>query len=135
MVYTDFLQAIILLCGFGILTKIALTGTNGLTGLRSAVPKNYFSFLGMSSYGSWSVISLILTLILSVIGGPALRQTMFSAKDEKCAKDSMATAFTIEVVFSMSIGIVGMYTYTLNPHLVSPDQTVPWLFQRYCFLG
>lgn len=127
VVYTDFFQAIILLMGFGILTYIVLTNAGGLAELRMSVPKNYFSFLGVSSYGAWAVISLIITLVLSVISDPNRRQTMFSASSEESAKSSMIIAGIIEIIFSAVIGIVGMYAYKLNPHLPSPDQSVPWL--------
>lgn len=127
VVYTDFIQAIILLCGFSVLTLTALADSGGITGLRNAVPSNYFSFLGISSYGAWAVVSLILTLILSVVADPGRRQTMYSAATEKGAKWSMVTAGIIEIMFSVVIGVVGMYAYKLNAHLSSPDQSVPWL--------
>ncbi|MHB8579232.1 MAG: sodium:solute symporter family protein [Ignavibacteriaceae bacterium] len=127
VVYTDFLQAIILLCGFGFLTQTILSNTGGIAGLRNAVPNEYFSFLGVSSLGMWAVISLIITLVLSVISDPTRRQTMFSASSVNSAKKSMIIAGTLEVVFSVVIGIVGMYAYKLNMHLSSPDQSVPWL--------
>ncbi len=127
VVYTDFLQALILLFGFGILTYIVLTNAGGLAGLKSSVPKDYFSVLGVSSYGTWAVISLILTLVLAVISDPTRRQTMFSASGEKSAMTSMIIAGVVEVIFSVVIGIVGMYAFKLNPHLSSPDQSVPWL--------
>ena len=127
VVYTDFFQAIILLCGFGILTKTALADSGGLAGLHTSVPKDYTSFLGVNSYGGWAVVSLILTLILGVIADPGRRLTMFSAKSEKGAKSSMFIAGTVVVAFSLIIGIIGMYTFHLNPNLSSPDQTLPWL--------
>lgn len=127
VVYTDFLQAIILLCGFGILTKTALADSGGLKGLQNTVPQSFTSFLGVSSYGGWAVVSLILTLILGVIADPGRRLTMFSAKSEKGAKASMVIAGIVVVAFSSIIGIIGMYTYHLNPNLSSPDKTLPWL--------
>ncbi len=127
VVYTDFVQAVILMCGFGFLTHSALAGAGGLEGLRQSVPSGYFSFLGVSSYGTWKVVSLILTLVLGVIADPGRRLTMYSAHSESAAKWSMATAGAIVIGFSTVVGIAGMYTYRLNPHLASPDQALPWL--------
>ncbi len=130
VVYTDFVQAVILLCGFGFLTYHALSNAGGLAGLRQSVPSASFSFLGVSSYGTWKVVSLILALVLSVIADPGRRLSMYSARDVWAAKWSMATAGSIVIAFSAIVGIVGMYSYRLNPHLTSADQALPWLVTR-----
>jgi len=130
VVYTDFLQAIILLVGFGILAQTAIANAGGISGIEASVPREYFSFLGFSSYGAWAVISLILTLILSVVADPGRRQTIFSAYSEKGAKWSMIAAGIIVTIFSGVIGLTGMYAYKLNPHLASPDQCLPWLIMN-----
>ncbi len=127
VIYTDFLQATILLIGFGILSGVALSDAGGLTGLYSSVPSAYYSFLGVESYGGWKVVSLILVLLLNPIADPGRRLTMFSARNEKSAKWSMVTAGIIVMTFSSIVGIAGMYTYKLNPGLSSPDQALPWL--------
>jgi solute:Na+ symporter, SSS family len=127
VVYTDFVQAIILLCGFGFLTHAALSGAGGWSGLRQSVPHEYFSFLGVSSYGGWQVVSLILVLLLNPIADPGRRLTMYSAHSVKGAKWSMVTAGAIVIVFSTVVGIAGMYAFKLNPHLAKPDEAVPWL--------
>jgi SSS family solute:Na+ symporter len=80
VVYTDFIQAIILLCGFGFLTYAALTDVGGMMGLKQNVPADYFSFLGVSSYGGREVFSLILVLVLSIIADPGRRLSMYSAR-------------------------------------------------------
>ncbi len=130
VVYTDFVQAAILLCGFGILTHVALAHSGGLTGLHRAVPASYFSFLGTASYGSWNVGGLILALILSVIADPGRRLSMYAARTEWAAKWSMVTAGSIVIVFSVAVGIIGMFAFSLNPHLPSSDQALPWLITK-----
>jgi solute:Na+ symporter, SSS family len=127
VVYTDCLQAAILLCGFGCLTYSALNHSGGLTGLRQAVPADYFSFLGVASFGGWKIVSLILTLVLGVLADPGRRLTMYSAGTEAGAKWSMVTAGGIVIAFSAVVGVAGMYTFQLNPHLPSADQALPWL--------
>lgn len=127
VVYTDFLQAAILLGGFGLLGYIALSGSGGLSGLEADVPQAYTSFLGMESYGGWKIVSLILTIVLGVLADPGRRLTMYSAHSVKGARWSMVTAGMIVIGFSVIVGIVGMYTYRLNPNLSSSDQALPWL--------
>lgn len=127
VVYTDVLQTLILFCGFGFLIHSALKNAGGIDGLRHAVPKDYFSFLGTASLGGWKVFSLILVLVLNPIADPGRRLTMYSAHTEKGAKWSMVASGLAVIVFSIAIGITGMYTYKLNQHLAVADQALPWL--------
>ena len=127
VVYTDVLQTFILFCGFGCLMHSALSGAGGLAGLRQAVPADYFSVLGVSSFGLWNVLSLILVLTLNPIADPGRRLTMYSAHSEAAAKWSTATSGVVVIIFSVAVGITGMYTFRLNPHLKVADQALPWL--------
>jgi solute:Na+ symporter, SSS family len=125
--YTDTLQAVILLVGLGCLTYVALGDSGGVAGLRASVPPDYFSFLGVESFGLWEVVSIILSLLLAVIADPGRRLSIFSAASEGGAKWSMVLAGGIVTAFSLVIGVVGMYAFRLNPNLPRPDQAVPWL--------
>jgi SSS family solute:Na+ symporter len=127
VVYTDVLQTLILFCGFGFLTHSSLAGAGGLAGLRSAVPQDYFSFLGAASLGGWNVASLILVLVLNPIADPGRRLTIYSAHSERAAGWSMVSSGVLVMLFSVVIGIVGMYTFHLNPGLLKTDQALPWL--------
>ncbi len=127
VVYTDVLQTAILFCGFGFLTYSALNESGGIAGLRQAMPAECFSFLGTASYGSWNVAGLILVLTLNPLADPGRRLTMYSARSEAGAKWSTMTSGAAVVIFSAVIGIVGMYTFQLNPNLANPDEALPWL--------
>jgi SSS family solute:Na+ symporter len=127
VVYTDVLNATILLCGFGALTYSSLSHAGGLDGLRRAAPAANFTFLGFASYGAWAVVGLILTLVLAVVADPGRRLTMYSARTEASARWSMVTAGVIVMIFSSVVGIIGMYAFKLNAHLLSPDESLPWL--------
>lgn len=127
VVYTDFLNALILLSGFGFLLHAALSQAGGLAGLRQSVPADYFSFLGYTSFGGLKLISLLLVLVLSDVADPGRRLAIYSARSESGAKWAMVFAGLTVMVFSVVIGIAGMYTYRINPHLPAPDQALPWL--------
>lgn len=127
VVYTDVLQTLILFCGFGFLTYTSLADAGGLSGLQQSVPADYFSFLGVSSYGTWKVIGLILVLTLNPIADPGRRLTIYSAQSETSAKWSMITSGLVVMLFSVVIGLTGMYTFHLNPHLKLADEALPWL--------
>ena len=127
VVYTDVLQTIILFCGFGFLMYSALHETHGISGLRESVPPPYFSFLGIESRGLWNVLSLILVLALNPIADPGRRLTIYSAHSERSAKFSMITSGIAVILFSLVIGVTGMYTFRLNPKLAATDQALPWL--------
>jgi len=127
VVYADFLQAIILLTGFGVVTFSALHHVGGFEGLRQAVPPAFYSFLGIQSYGGWKMFGLIVALGFSVLADPGRRSSMYSALSEAGARWSMVCAGTIVMIFSVVIGIAGMYAYKLNPHLPVPDEALLWL--------
>ena len=130
VVYTDVLQTIILFCGFGFLTYSALASSGGLAGLHQGVPVEYFSFLGIDSLGGGKVLSLLLALVLGVIADPGRRLTMYSARTESGAKWSMVASGVIVMLFSVVIGITGIYTFHLNPKLSGQDDTLPWLVAK-----
>jgi solute:Na+ symporter, SSS family len=127
VIYTDFFQAIILLCGFSLLAYLAMTQSGGFAGLHNAVPNEYSSFLGVGSYGAWNVVSLLLVLALNPIADPGRRLTMYCASSEHAAKWSMVSAGAITMLFSVAVAVAGMYTFTINPHLQAADQALPWL--------
>jgi SSS family solute:Na+ symporter len=129
VVYTDFVQALILVSGFVCVTWSALHHDGGLAGLRAKVPTEYFSFLGIKSYGGWEVAGLMLTLMFSVIADPGRRMSMFGAKSEGGARWSMFFAGVIVIGFSTLIGITGMYAFQLNPNLhgADTDRALLWL--------
>jgi SSS family solute:Na+ symporter len=127
VVYTDFLQATILLSGFGVMTYAALHNAGGLFGLRQSVPHNYFSFLGVSSYGGWKIAGLIAALSLSVLADPGRRLSMYGSRSVGGARASMVIAGTTVILFSAVIGITGMYAFRLNPKLPVPDEALLWL--------
>jgi solute:Na+ symporter, SSS family len=127
VVYTDFLQAAILLSGFAVLAHSALHHSGGWVGLRHSMPGAYLSFLGVASYGGWKVAGLIVALVLSVIADPGRRLSMYSARSETGARWALVISGTIVVAFSAVIGVTGMYAFRLNPHLVNPDASLLWL--------
>jgi solute:Na+ symporter, SSS family len=127
VVYTDVIQTIILFCGFSFLIHSALDQSGGLAGLQQMVPPDYVSFLGVASLGGWKIASLLLVLVMSVVADPGRRLTMYSAHTESSAKWSMVTSGVFVMIFSLAIGITGMYAFHLNPRLPVADQTLPWL--------
>ena len=136
VVYTDVLQTVILFCGFGFLMYSALNAVGGLSGLRRTVPNEYSSFLGVESRGLWNVLSLVLVLTLNPIADPGRRLTIYSAHSERSAWWSMVSSGVAVLLFSIVIGITGMYTFHLNPNLLpdaalqrpdASDRALPWL--------
>ncbi|HVV01344.1 MAG TPA: sodium:solute symporter family protein [Verrucomicrobiae bacterium] len=127
VVYTDVLQTMILFFGFGFLIHSSLSAAGGLAGLHHNLPAEYFSFLGIDSFGGWNVLGLILVLVLNPIADPGRRLTIYSAGSERGARWSMIASGVVVIVFSIAVGITGMHTFQLNPHLPAGDQSLPWL--------
>lgn len=130
VVYTDFLQTAILLSGFAVLTYAALHDSGGWVGLRQSMPHAYYSFLGVASYGKWKVAGLIVALMASAIADPGRRLSMYSARSERGAKLAMILAGVIVILFSVVVGITGMYAFHLNQHLANPDESLIWLIMN-----
>jgi len=127
VVYTDFVQATILLAGFGCLAYSALVHAGGMAAMEAAVPPGYLSFLGHVSAGWGRVGAILLALVIGCIADPSRRLTMYSARSERGARWSMVTAGAIEIAFAAVVGIVGMYAYLLKADLPHADQALPWL--------
>ena len=132
VVYTDFVQAFILVSGFVCVTAMAVHHNGGLSGLRESVPASYFSVFGVDSYpqyGKWAIGGMILTLVFSVIADPGRRMSMFGAASERGARWSMVFAGLIVIAFSVLIGITGMYAHQLNSTMPesASDQALLWL--------
>jgi len=129
VVYINFLQMIMVLAGFSLLVCTALANSGGLGGLTQAIPPERLSLLGVDSYGAWKVFGLMLVLVLSDIADPGRRLAMFTARSTRGARTAMVTAGVIVAVFSVSIGVIGMYAFKLNPDLpaTKADQALPWL--------
>ncbi len=127
VVYTDIVQACILLSGFVVLTIVALERVDGFEGLKASVPTGYFSFFGVEILGWKKVISLFFVLIVSMISDTNNRHRIYSSISEKTAKWSLVVAGSFEICFAALIGITGMCVFALNPKIVPQDQAIPWL--------
>ena len=127
VVYTDVLQTVILFAGFGFLIYSALHAVGGLVGLQHSVPAEYYSFLGVKSMGGWDVFGLMVVLTLNPLADPGRRLTIYSAQSEGAAKWSMISSGVLVIIFSIVIGITGMYAFKLNPNLPVADEALPWL--------
>ena len=129
VVYTDLVQAIILLCGFGCLTYSALARRRRLAGLRKQRSRPSTSRSWAHASAGWGrVSSIVLALVIGCIADPSRRLTMYSARTEPGASWSMVTAGADrDCVLGRWWASSGMYAYLLNPNLAHADQALPWL--------
>ncbi|HHK42241.1 MAG TPA: sodium:solute symporter family protein, partial [Planctomycetaceae bacterium] len=127
VVYTDVIQAFVLFFGFAVLAAIALHQSGGLEELHRQVPDEYVSFLGVDAVGVTTPISIFLALAISIVADPCRRLIIYSGKTESGGVWASWIAGMIEVLFASLVVIVGMYAYSLNPHLEKQDQALPWL--------
>lgn len=127
VVYTDVIQACVLMVGFITLTVLALGDTGGLAGLHERVPESYVTVFGKEGLKGLAVFSTFLTLTLSIIADPCRRLIMYSGKSERGGKIAMVSAGLIEIAFASLVAIVGMYAFSLNPNISPSDSALPWL--------
>jgi len=127
VVYTDVIQAVVLLAGFLILATIALQRSGGLAELHRSVPPAYVSFLGTEAVGVTTPISVFLALAVSIVADPCRRMIIYSGRSEAGAMVASWIAGVLEIGFAGLVVIVGMYAYSLNPDLQDQDRALPWL--------
>ena len=130
VVYTDVLQAVILIVGFTALTATALRDAGGLAGLGHKVPAEYFYLSGWTVSNWWHAISVFLALLIGVIACPGRRMVMYSGRSEAASRWGMFGAGAIEIVFAVAVGIVGMYAFSLNPNIPDQDKALTWLITK-----
>ena len=127
VVYTDVLQAVILIAGFAALTATALHDMGGLVGLGRKVPDEFFCLSCWTLRDWWEAGSIFLALLIGVIACPGRRMVMYSGRSEAASRWGMIGAGMIEIAFAVVVGIVGMYAYALNSHIANQDKALTWL--------
>ena len=117
--YTDMIQSIMILLGLIILLVEILNQTGGIVPLFENKPSSFFSPFPQGGLEAWSeYIALFLALSIGSIPVQEIYQRVFSAKNEKAAKNGLFLgSFLLFIIASIPliIGLAGAY---LNPELM-----------------
>ncbi|MDR0723088.1 MAG: sodium:solute symporter family protein [Treponema sp.] len=117
VVWTDFVQLIIIIIGFIAITFIAIPTAGGwgeiTATLQAAGKEGNLSFYGVESMGAMALISLIFSIIIPGLGTPTYRMRIYTAKSDKAASTAFIRSAILLLVFSLLPALIGMAAFTI----------------------
>lgn len=119
---TDVFQLFVMLPLFLILFPMTVTKAGGFHVLYS-LPKSYFSGVGFG--GPVFIIGAFLFLAPSVLVSMDIWQRIFSAKNERTARNAFLTSAILIIPLFIVLSLLGMFAKILFPNL-SPDTTMAY---------
>jgi solute:Na+ symporter, SSS family len=119
-------QAGVIFVGIIIGVAVLLPQVGGFTGLKSALPAQYFSFPLSSKFGPADFISYLLLVGLTYVVGPDMYSRILSAKNEKTARASVLWAALFIIPIAFAAAVIGMGAAVLFPG-ITPEQAFPMI--------
>src|ERR1700741_1059294 len=132
VIYTELMQTLVLLAGAVILTFIGLSEVGGFSGLRAAVPADYFSMIKPASHPEFPWTGIFLGApILGIwywCTDQVIVQRVLSARDEGHAKAGTIFAGFLKILPVFMLVLPGLIAFGLYPEQVKkPDFAYPTL--------
>jgi SSS family solute:Na+ symporter len=121
---TDLFQAIIIYLGIFVGLGLVLTQIGGLSGLRLALPPDYFSFPVSSQFDWKALLSLLILVGATYVVGPDMYTRLFCAKNEKTAQRATFLSAISFVPLAFAVVLIGMSAKVLYPG-ITPEQAFP----------
>jgi len=134
---TDIFQSVIIFGGIIAALAVVLTEVGGWSGLQASLPADHFSFPLSDNFGGVKLVSWLLLFGLTYVIGPDMYTRLFSAKNEKVARNSVLMAAVLIIPFAICIVLLGMSAKVLYPSLSSAEAALPSLIrdQLPLFIG
>ena len=136
--YTDMVQSIMILLGLIILLFEVLSETNGIVPIFANQSNEFFNLFPQEGLDAWSeYIALLLAFVIGPLPVQEIYQRVFSAKNEKAARNGLFLGAVLMVVIPsipLIIGLGGVYLYPelirngsqdIIPSLVNVMTSVP----------
>ncbi|HXS89862.1 MAG TPA: sodium:solute symporter [Steroidobacteraceae bacterium] len=125
VIYTELMQTLVLLAGAVILTIIGLSEVGGFSGLRAAVPADYFSMIKPASHPEFPWTGIFLGApILGIwywCTDQVIVQRVLSAKDEGHAKAGTIFAGFLKILPVFVLVLPGLIAFALYPQLFTTN--------------
>jgi len=125
VIYTELMQTLVLLAGAVILTVIGLSEVGGFSGLRAAVPADYFSMMKPASHPEFPWTGIFLGApILGIwywCTDQVIVQRVLSAKDEGHAKAGTIFAGFLKILPVFVLVLPGLIAFALYPQLFTTN--------------
>lgn len=124
---TDAFQLAIIFIGLTMALVIVLPKLGGWNGLQAGLPVDYFSFPLSENFGGYELVSWLLLFGMTYLIGPDMYTRLFSAKNERVARNSALIAAVLVVPFAFCIVLLGMSAKVLFPEMSSAEAALPSL--------
>jgi SSS family solute:Na+ symporter len=125
VIYTELMQTLVLLAGAVILTVIGWSEVGGFSGLRAAVPADYFSMIKPASHPEFPWTGIFLGApILGIwywCTDQVIVQRVLSAKDEGHAKAGTIFAGFLKILPVFVLVLPGLIAFALYPQLFTTN--------------
>ncbi|MGJ9457425.1 sodium/proline symporter [Oceanobacillus sp. CF4.6] len=133
VVWTDFVQGIIMVLGILGITIMAFIKIGGLSGLNeqlAAIDPTYLSIWGkdLAYYGQWGmVLGAVLIYAITYMGLPHVVVRHMSMKSTKTVKSAILISTFWNQLFVFSPYILGFVAIIMLPNLADPEMVIPTL--------
>ncbi|MDQ0338685.1 sodium/proline symporter [Caldalkalibacillus uzonensis] len=133
VVYTDFVQGIIMVVCVVLIGIMAFSYVGGLSGLNaelSSIDPTYLSLWGkdLAYYGQWGVVlGAILIYAIGYMGLPHIVVRHMSMRSTKTVKNAILVAATWNQFFVFTPYLLGLIGIVLLPNLSDPEMVIPEL--------
>ncbi len=134
IIRTDFVQAMLLFVGILAALAVILPQAGGISGLKSSLTPEFFSFPLSVRFGPKHLLSFLLLVGATYVVGPDIYTRIFSARDETVARNSVLICALLLSMAAFVIVLLGMCARVLYPE-ISPEQALPQVVRQALPLG
>jgi SSS family transporter len=132
--YTDMVQSVMILLGLVIVLFEVLNQTGGIGPIFSNQPSEFFNFYPSGGFDAWAeYIALLLTFVIGPMPVQEIYQRVFSAKNEKAARNGLFLGAILMVIIPSIPLIIGLGGVHLYPELMNNENNqdiIPSLVNR-----
>jgi solute:Na+ symporter, SSS family len=134
VIYTDLFQSFVLITGAVVLTILGLERVGGFTGLRAALPPDFFHMIKPASDPVYPWVGTIFgTMILGIwywCTDQSIVQKTLSAKDLENARKGSFFCAALKILPVFILVLPGLIAKALYPNVVNGDNAYPTLVLR-----
>ncbi|WP_100065396.1 sodium:solute symporter family protein [Miniphocaeibacter massiliensis] len=117
VVWTDFIQFIIICFGFVAITFTALSKAGGWSNIQEVITSTgnvgNLSFYGIKTLGLMGLINLIFSIAIPMGGTPTYRLRIYTSKDDKSAGKALKMSGIALFIFSFLPALIGMAAFVI----------------------
>jgi len=126
---TDIFQSVIIFGGIIAALAVVLPKVGGWSGLEASLPADHFSFPLSDNFGGVTLATWLLLYGMTYVIGPDMYSRLFSAKNEKVARNSVLMTAVLIIPFALCIVLLGMSAKVLFPAMSSAEAALPLLIR------